>query len=117
MLEGKVWGLVVGLSVLGTVATLAYYYLGREGYEAVLKRFPRIQLEQWDRVRTLYGRYGSMLLLLSSIPVIGMLLTTVAGAVGIRVAVFFLWVLMGRLARNAVLLVLLDQGAKLLLAN
>jgi membrane protein YqaA with SNARE-associated domain len=114
MQEVKVWALVVGLSVVGTVATLAYYYLGKQGYEAVLKRFPEIKQEQWERVHSLYDRYGAILLFLSSIPMIGMLLTTVAGAVGIRVITFFLWVLIGRLARNAVLLLLIDQAAGLL---
>jgi membrane protein YqaA with SNARE-associated domain len=94
---------------LGAVATLAYYYLGKKGYEAVLERFPRIQREQWDRIGSLYRRYGSLLLVLSSVPMVGILFTTAAGAVGIQVVVFFFWVLIGRLARNLVLLLLLDQ--------
>ena len=115
MLEVKIWVLVAVLSVVGTVATLAYYYLGKEGYEAVLKRFPEIKQERWDRVASLYDRYGAVLLFLSSIPMVGMLLTTVAGAVGIRVAVFFLWVLIGRLTRNVVLLFLFNQTLGLLI--
>jgi membrane protein YqaA with SNARE-associated domain len=114
MQEVKVWVLVVGLSVVGTVATLAYYYLGKQGYEAVLKRFPELKRERWEQVRSLYDRYGATLLFLSSIPMIGILLSTVAGAVGIRVTAFFLWVLIGRLARNAVLLLLIDQAVGLL---
>lgn len=114
MLEVKVWVLVVGLSVVGTIATLAYYYLGKEGYEAVLQRFPDIKQQQWERVHFLYDRYGAVLLFLSSIPMVGMLLTTVAGALGIRVVVFLLWVLIGRLARNVVVLLLIDQAAGLL---
>jgi membrane protein YqaA with SNARE-associated domain len=117
MLEVKVWLFVVGLSVLGTAATLAYYYLGKEGYEAVLKRFPQIERGQWDRVQSLYDRYGAILLFLSSIPMIGVLLTTAAGALGIRIVVFFSWVLLGRLARNVAVLLLLDQAAGLLLGN
>lgn len=114
MLEVKAGILVIGLSVVGTLATLAYYYLGKEGYEAVLKRFPEIGQEQWERVRSLYDRYGAILLFLSSIPMVGVLLTTVAGAIGIRVIVFFIWVLMGRLARNTVLLLLVDQAVGIL---
>jgi membrane protein YqaA with SNARE-associated domain len=110
MLQVKVWVLLIVFSVVGTVATLAYYYLGKEGYEAVLKRIPELKQEQWARVGSLYDRYGAILLFLSSIPVVGVLLTTVAGAVGIRVIVFFLWVLAGRLARNVVLLLLFNQA-------
>lgn len=114
MLEVKVWVLLIVFSVVGTVATLAYYYLGKEGYEAVLKRFPELKPEQWVRVSSLYDRYGAILLFLSSIPVVGVLLTTVAGAVGIRAMVFFLWVLAGRLARNVALLLLFNEALGLL---
>ncbi len=115
MLEVKVWVLVVGLSVLGTLATLAYYYLGRQGYEAVLERFPQIQREQWDRVHSLYDRHGSALLFLSSVPVIGILFTTAAGAFGIQILTFVLWVLVGRLTRNVLVFVLFDQALRFLL--
>lgn len=104
------WGIVVGLSVLGAVAALTYYYLGKEGYEAVLKRFPEIKQEQWERVISLYDRHGAVLLFFSSIPLIGLLFTTAAGAVGLRVVVVFLWVLIGRLARNVLLFLLFDQA-------
>ena len=114
MLADKVWVVLLVVSVVGTIATLAYYYLGREGFEAVLKRFPELKQEQWERVSSLYDRYGAILLLLSSIPVVGVLLTTVAGAAGIRVMVFFLWVLAGRLARNVLLLLLFNQALGLL---
>jgi membrane protein YqaA with SNARE-associated domain len=114
MLEVKAGILVIGLSVVGTLATLAYYYLGKEGYDAVLKRFPEIGQGQWERVYSLYERHGAILLFLSSIPMVGVLLTTVAGAIGIRVLVFFIWVLMGRLVRNSVLLLLVDQAVGIL---
>lgn len=117
ILEVKLWLLVLGLSILGAVATLAYYYLGKKGYEAVLKRFPQIKREQWDRVHSLYERYGSILLVLSSIPIFGILFTTAAGALGIRVVVFFLWVLLGRLARNLGMVLLLDQAVELFLGK
>jgi membrane protein YqaA with SNARE-associated domain len=101
---------------LGAVTALAYYYLGRKGYEAVTERFPQIKREQWERIGSLYGRYGSILLVLSSIPMVGVVFTTAAGAFGMQILVVFLWVLVGRLARNLVLLVLLDQALGIFLS-
>lgn len=117
MLEVKVWVLLVGVSVVGTLATLAYYYLGKQGYEAVLERFPQVKREQWDRVHSLYDRHGSVLLFLSSVPVIGILFTTAAGAFGIQILAFVLWVLVGRMTRNVLVVVLFDQALGFLLAR
>jgi membrane protein YqaA with SNARE-associated domain len=99
----KVWLLVVGVSAFATVVTLTYYYLGQQGTEAVLKRFPRIKAEQWERVQGLYERFGSALLFFTFVPVIGLLLETAAGAFGIQRFAYLLWVFLGRMTRNWIL--------------
>jgi membrane protein YqaA with SNARE-associated domain len=99
----RVWLLVVGVSALATAVTLTYYYLGQQGTEAVLKRFPRLKADQWERVQGLYERYGPALLFFSFIPGIGLLMETAAGAFGIRRIPYLLWVFLGRIARNWIL--------------
>lgn len=106
----KLWGVVVAVSVLGTVTTLAYYYLGKRGARAVQERVPQITEERWDRAEHLYKEHGSKLLFLSALPVVGVLLQSAAGAVGIGLAVYFVWVLTGRLVRNWALLLLFNQA-------
>jgi membrane protein YqaA with SNARE-associated domain len=110
LLDIKLWGVIVAVSALGTVTTLAYYYLGRQGARAVRERVPQITEERWDRAEYLYEAHGSKLLFLSALPVVGVLLQSAAGAVGIGLAVYFVWVLIGRLVRNWVLLLLFNQA-------
>jgi len=117
LLEAKIWLLVLIVSLLGTVVTLAYYYLGKQGVKAVLERFPQLKEDQWDRVQQLYQEHGSGLLFFSSLPIVGVLFATVAGAVGIGLATYFLWVLLGRVLRNWTILLLFNQTVVLFLGK
>ena len=89
---------------------LAYYYLGKRGARAVQERVPQITEERWDRAEHLYREYGSKLLFLSALPVVGVILQSAAGALGVGLSVYVAWVLIGRLARNWVLFLLFDQA-------
>jgi membrane protein YqaA with SNARE-associated domain len=109
-LDIRVWLAVLAISALGTVTTLAYYYLGKQGAKAVLERVPQITEERWDRAQHLYQEYGTKLLFMSGLPVVGVLLQSAAGALGVGLAAYVVWVLFGRLVRNWVLLLLFDQA-------
>jgi membrane protein YqaA with SNARE-associated domain len=108
-----VWLLVLVLSVAGVGTALVPYYVGKRGIEAVLARFPRLEEERLWRVDGLYREHGSGLLFFSFIPMLGVLLTAGAGVVGVEIPTFVLWVLVGRTLRNSILLVLVDQGLRL----
>jgi membrane protein YqaA with SNARE-associated domain len=110
LLDIRMWLLVLAISALGTVTTLAYYYLGKKGAKAVQQRVPQITEERWDRTEHLYEEYGSKLLFLSALPGVGMVLQSAAGALGVGLAVYVVWVLIGRLVRNWVLFLLFDQA-------
>lgn len=105
LLEPVAWLIVVALSGLGVAGNLALYQLGKRGGDAVLKRFPRIKPEQWQRVKRLYDEHGSLALLLSGIPVLGSLLTTAAGAFDVRLFPFVLFVFIAKLVRNWLIVV------------
>ncbi len=109
LLDVKIWLLILLISILGTVAALSFYYLGKRGTKAVLERFPQLKEERWEEVQHLYQEHGTGLLLLSSIPMVGGLLITAAGAFGVGVFTFFLWVLVSRVARNWLVVLLFDQ--------
>jgi len=109
LLDLNTWLLVILASIVGSVLTLTYYYLGQQGIEAVLARFPQIEEERWERVQQSYRQHGVGLLFFSFIPMLGLLLETAAGAAGIGVFPFLVWVLLGRLVRNWSVLLLLDQ--------
>ena len=117
LLDIRLWGVIVAVSTLGTVTTLAYYYLGRRGARAVQERVPQITEERWDRAEYLYQEHGSKLLFLSALPVVGVLLQSAAGAVGIGLAVYFVWVLIGRLVRKWALLLFFKQALGLVVSG
>ena len=95
---------------MGSIGNLALYQVGKQGVDAIRKRFPRIKPEQWQRVKRLYDNYGGWVLLLSGIPVLGSLLTTAAGAFGVPRPAFFLLVMIGKMLRNWLLAILLVGG-------
>lgn len=102
------------ISILGVGTALIPYYLGKRGIAAVLARFPRLEQERLERVEGLYREHGSGLLFFSFVPMLGLLLTAGAGVAGVQIPTFVGWVLVGRALRNTVLLVLLDQGLRIL---
>ena len=113
----RIWGAVALISVLGVGAALLPYYAGKRGIDAVLTRFPRLRQERLEWAEALYRQHGSGLLFLSFIPMLGVLLTAGAGVVGIQFSTFVAWVLAGRILRNTLVLVLVDQGLHILLAR
>lgn len=106
LLDPTAWLIVVALSVLGSVGNLALYQVGKQGVDAIRKRFPRIKPEQWQRVKKLYDDFGSWILLLSGVPLLGSLLTTGAGAFNVPRPVFLLLVTVGKLLRNWLLVII-----------
>ena len=100
------WLLVILVSLLGAVGNLTLYKLGKEGQEAVASRFPRIDLARFRRAGELFQKRGSWILLLSSVPGLGLLLSTAAGAFGVETHEFLLWVMVAKMVRNWLLLII-----------
>lgn len=106
LLDPTAWLIVVAFSVLGSIGNLALYQVGKQGVDAIRKRFPRIKPEQWQRVRRLYDNYGGWVLLLSGVPLLGSMLTTAAGVFGVPRPFFLLLVTIGKMLRNWLLAIL-----------
>lgn len=100
------WVLVIVLSIVGVAGNLTLYELGKQGLEAVVSRFPRINPARFQRAGDLLKTRGSWILLLSCLPGLGLVLSTAAGAFGIRMRVFLLWVTIAKMARNWLLLII-----------
>lgn len=107
LLDPTAWLIVIAFSVLGSLRDLALYQVGKQGVDAIRKRFPRIKPEQWQRVEQWHDQYGRRVLLLSGVPVLGLLLTTAAGSFGLPRPAFLLLVTIGRMLRNWLLAILL----------
>lgn len=90
ILEPWAWLVVVAVSLLGLLGNAGLYQLGKQGLEAVVTRFPRIKPERWNRAGELLRARGAWVLLLTFMPGLGLLLSTAAGAFGIRLVAFLL---------------------------
>ena len=101
------WLLVILVSVLGVVGNLTLFKIGQEGQEAVASRFPRIDPARWGRAVELFETRGSWILLLSFLPGLGLILSTAAGAFGVKTHEFVLWVMVAKMTRNWLLLILI----------
>ena len=106
LLDPTAWLIIVALSLLGSIGNLALYEVGKQGVDAIRKRFPRIKPEQWQRVQALYDNYGGWVLLISGVPVLGSMLTTAAGAFGVPRPAFLILVTIGKMLRNWLLAIL-----------
>ena len=107
LFDPEVWLVVLALSFFGSIGNLALYQLGKQGIDAIRQRFSRIKDEQWLRVKGLYDKYGSWILLLSGIPVLGSMLTTAAGAFDVPRPMFLILVTIGKMLRNWLLAILI----------
>ena len=113
--EPWAWLLVILLSLLGIVGNLTLYKIGKEGQEAVASRFPRIDPARWKRAVELFETRGSWILLLSCLPGLGLLLSTAAGAFGVKLHEFLMWALVAKMARNWLLLIIVVNVYRLVM--
>jgi membrane protein YqaA with SNARE-associated domain len=103
ILNYRLWILVLAVSAGGTIGGLVPYYVGQRGTEAVLKHYPSLKGQRWDRLETAFRRWGAPTLIVSGIPALGVALLIAAGATGITRCAFLFWVFWGKMLRNWVL--------------
>jgi membrane protein YqaA with SNARE-associated domain len=83
--------------------SLVTYALGRAGNSALHHRWLRIDEQGLGRAEAWFGRYGSAVLLLAWLPVIGDPLCLLAGLLRVAILPFVLLVGLGKLMRYAFL--------------
>ena len=93
----------------GYVGSMVNYYMAKHGTEWASGRFFKLEPERLEKIRTLYGRWGSLLLFFSWLPFVGEPLTLAGGILNIRLAVFSFWVIVGRLVRFTILILIATQ--------
>jgi len=99
---------------VGTIGNVGGYYIGRQGEVAVYAHTSRITPEQIERLRILYGRWGSRFLIFTAIPVLGTVLPITAGVFGVELRIVIFWVYLAKATRNLLLVFLFGQALRTL---
>ena len=101
-------------SVIGSMGNLAEYQVGRRGADEVYSRYPKITPESVESIDELYQRWGSALLLLVAVPMLGTLLSVSAGVLNIGLYSFVVWVVFAKFVRNVLIVLVLGEILQLL---
>ena len=109
------WLIVIGLTAFGVADRLVFYYAGKRGGEEALERVHGYSPERIDQLHSLYKRWGSLLFLITAIPVIGSSLTVLCGMKGVSLPIFIILTLISYLVRNWLIVLLADVIVQLFL--
>jgi membrane protein DedA with SNARE-associated domain len=111
----RLWLIVLAVSAFGVADKLVFYYAGQRHGKAALNDIHGFTPERAEKFHQLYARWGSLLLLLASVPVIGSAITVLGGVGGVSRTLFIVLVSISNLVRNW-LIVILSGGIVALLS-
>ena len=111
----RLWLVVLAVTAFGLFEKLVYYQAGKRGGSAALNKVHGFTPERADQFNRIFERWGSLLRLLASVPVIGSVMTVISGISGVAMPVFIVFVVISNLIRNW-LLVILSGGVVQLLS-
>ena len=103
------WLVVLAFTIFGVANRLVFYQAGKRKGKAALEHVHGYTPERANGLHSLYERWGSLLFLITSIPVIGSSLTVLSGMKGVSLPIFIVLTVISYLVRNW-LIVLLSSG-------
>jgi membrane protein DedA with SNARE-associated domain len=103
------WLVVLAFTIFGMANRLVFYHAGKRGGKDALDKIHGYSPERANQLHSLYDRWGSLLLLITSVPVIGSSLTVLCGMKGVSLPIFVVLAVISYLVRNW-LIVLLSSG-------
>lgn len=102
----RLWLIVLVVSAFGVADKLVYYYAGKRHGKSALDKIHGYTPERAEKFHQLYDRWGSLLLLLASVPMIGSAMTVLGGVDGIARNTFIVLVSISNLVRNWLIVIL-----------
>lgn len=94
------WSLLLSVTAGNVIGSVITYGMGRGGYQLLQRRVAELQrAERW------FQRWGSGVVLLAWLPVVGDPICLVAGLLRLPLVTFLLWVTLGKMGRYAALIV------------
>ncbi len=79
-----------------TLGSITNYYVGKLGTNFLLSRYIKVDSQKRQKAEKMYQKWGSPILSLAWIPIIGDPLTVVAGVFNLDLWIFTFWVALGK---------------------
>jgi membrane protein DedA with SNARE-associated domain len=112
--NARLWIVVLIWVAIGVFNKLVYYKAGEQGGKTALNKVHGYTPEKADKYHQLYERWGSPLLLLAAVPVIGSVVTVLGGVSRVAMPVFVIMVVISNLVRNWIIIILSGGVVQLL---
>lgn len=106
--QGDPWLLVAAATVGNIIGSVINYFVGRYVSELAGRRWFPATEKQMQRASDQFNRYGVWILLMSWLPVLGDLLTIIAGLLRTNFRMFVVLVSLGKFFRYFIILLGLD---------
>ena len=113
-LDWRLWSVVIFLTAITLITSVAKYRYGRTGLEALKERYPQVSDERWERVDNYFQRWGAPVVLFSFLPILAWIIPPAAGAYGIRFRTFVVWAFFAKMLRYWMLIAIAFAFYKLL---
>ncbi|MDD5070718.1 MAG: DedA family protein [Candidatus Omnitrophica bacterium] len=83
-------------TIANTLGAITNYYVGKLGTHFVMSRYVKVDSDKRRKAERIYQKWGAPVLFLSWVPVVGDLLTVVAGGFKLKLSIFTFWVFLGK---------------------
>ena len=113
-LDWRIWAVVILLTALTVITSVAKYRYGRTGLEALKERYPQVSDERWERVDNYFQRWGAVVVLFSFLPLLAWIIPPAAGAYGIRFGPFLVWAFIAKMVRYWILILIVFSVYRLI---
>jgi membrane protein YqaA with SNARE-associated domain len=114
LLDWRAWALVILLTSLTLITSVAKYRLGQSGLKKLKEKYPQVSDERWQTVEAYFNRWGSPVVLLSFLPLLAWIIPPAAGAFGIRFGLFLVWAFLAKMLRYWIIVLILFGGFNLI---
>ncbi len=112
--DWRLWLVVIFLTSITLVTSVAKYRLGRNGLETLKEHYPQVSDERWEMVGSYFERWGALVVLFSFLPLLAWIIPPAAGAYGIRFRSFLVWAFIAKMVRYWILILIVFGGFQLI---
>ncbi|HET6447252.1 MAG TPA: VTT domain-containing protein [candidate division Zixibacteria bacterium] len=112
--DWRLWLLVIFLTTITLVTSVAKYRLGRSGIDVLKEHYPQVSDERWAMAGGYFERWGAFVVLFSFLPLLAWIIPPAAGAYGVKFRPFLAWAFVAKMVRYWLLILIVFGGVQLI---